>query len=153
MTMTMDRKRDKGLPDGNVSTIRRFLRKSGFHAVYVIGPADGTVGKIGIASDPIDRAVQIQIGNWVKLKIWHYRWMGGRLLTARVEARVKSTLKEHNLSGEWFNLHPDAMIVEADKAIKEFGIPILRDEDLRRVGYDAYLNPDFDWRYDLNVFR
>lgn len=75
--------------------------------VYVIGPKDSSIVKIGKATDVPDRLASIQTGNPEPLVI---RWgcIGGRPL----EADLHRTFKRLRKAGEWFDFG-DADPVEA----------------------------------------
>lgn len=78
--------------------------------VYVI--SDGSHVKIGIASDPQSRLVNLQVGNRLKLSLLHYKDCKCKRDATLLEQRLHQLYKKSHVTGEWFNVPPDEVIQE-----------------------------------------
>ena len=81
--------------------------------IYVIGSTSGPF-KIGVAKNPRARRSEIQIGSHTRIEVVYSVAVPGEdaLLIERGAHRI---LREHRLSGEWFNVTKD----QAEEAIRE----------------------------------
>lgn len=72
-------------------------------SVYIIGPKDGSVVKIGQAADPKLRLSTLQVGNWHDLFVHGLLWVDRG--PGAIECYAHKAAKEMNWSvrGEWFN--------------------------------------------------
>lgn len=90
--------------------------------VYVIGPRESSVVKIGKATDLLDRLAAIQTGNPEHLVI---RWAvaGGRSL----ETDLHETFKLLRLVGEWFDFGELDPVEQVHAAVKRLrsGYPLI----------------------------
>lgn len=82
--------------------------------VYVIGSDDGPM-KIGIATDPQSRLVEIQVGHPFKLKVLH-SWR--HEAAAKVELAAHKLLRGKRLQGEWFSVTQEEASAAVERAIK-----------------------------------
>lgn len=77
-------------------------------AVYVIGPKNANVAKIGVAGSPYHRIAELQAGCWEPLHLHALFWivegsaMGVEQLSLRVAAKMDKRLR-----GEWVALAPE----------------------------------------------
>lgn len=81
-----------------------FIKKEGFHSIYLISTETGNPMKVGIAADPVDRFNSIQSSNFLSLRLHRYWWMPGRKLTVRIENAFKEQFQNQVIRGEWFDL-------------------------------------------------
>src|SRR5262245_15665023 len=82
----------------------QFIRKQGFHGVYLVTTKTDTPVKVGITTDPVNRLSELQVGNFNPLRIHCLWWLPGRRVSARVEQAFKENFREKNVRGEWFDL-------------------------------------------------
>jgi hypothetical protein len=75
-------------------------------AVYVIGPADIPVSKIGVTTNPTSRLTTLQIGNWHDLVVHALIWVDR--LAEHIEDLALRAAKEMELGvrGEWISAYP-----------------------------------------------
>ena len=83
---------------------QEFIRKQGFHSLYLMTTEADNPVKVGIATDPVDRLAALQSANFVSLRIHRFWWMPGRQITARIESAFKDHFQSVNVRGEWFDL-------------------------------------------------
>ena len=77
--------------------------------IYFIQPVDGGPIKIGRADDPVARRAEIQVGNWLRLRLTRCV-----VAEAIMEARLHAVFAKLCVGGEWFRAHPAlAAIAEA----------------------------------------
>jgi len=98
------------------SDFLEFVREQRLHSIYIVGPEEieNNPIKIGVAVDPLSRFSEIQVSNFIPLKLFDHFWMAGRAVTLRVERAVHQHFDEHRVRGEWFQIS----IENAASAIK-----------------------------------
>lgn len=98
--------------------------------IYVIGPAESTVVKIGhTIGQPSERLGMLQTGNPVRLMV---RWSseGDRTL----ESHLHAVFKDYRVRGEWFDLAPLGDPVQAVKSEVEKAFRRTANGDMLLVG-------------------
>ena len=93
----------------------RFIRKQGFHGVYLVTTETGCPIKVGITNDPVSRLSELQVGNFNQLRIHRFWWLPGRRISGRIERGFKDHFKHHNVRGEWF----DTPLNDAERFIED----------------------------------
>ena len=81
-----------------------FIRKQGFHSLYLVTTETENPVKVGIAEDPMDRLGALRSANFVPLRMHRFWWMPGKKVTVRIESAFKSHFHSRNVRGEWFDL-------------------------------------------------
>ena len=84
--------------------------------IYVIGNDSGIV-KVGLASSPKRRLMELQTGHSEPLKL-HFISELPQELSAPVERRAHWLLKDKHRSGEWFTVGPSTAIEAVKSAIE-----------------------------------
>ena len=93
----------------------RFIRKQGFHGLYLVSTETGFPIKVGITSNPVGRLSELQVGNFNQLQVHRFWWLPGRRISARIERGFKDHFKHHNVRGEWF----ETPLSEAERFIED----------------------------------
>ncbi len=83
---------------------QEFIRKQGFHSIYLMTTETDNPVKVGIARDPLERLSTIQSANFLTIRMHRFWWMPGRKITVRIENAFKSHFQSRNIRGEWFDL-------------------------------------------------
>lgn len=108
----------------------RFVKKNGFHAVYLITSQVGNPVKVGIAEDPLHRLAQIQVSNFVPLQIYRFWWTPGRAISGRIESAFKKHFAPQNIRGEWFDLPLPTAEAFIETSIRNLGTWGVRQSDI-----------------------
>jgi len=83
---------------------QEFIRKQGFHSIYLVTTETDNPVKVGITRDPLERFSTIQSANFVPIRLHRFWWIPGRKVTERIEKVFKGHFQLCNIRGEWFNL-------------------------------------------------
>jgi len=112
---------------------QEFVKKQGFHSLYLVTTDDGSPVKVGIAADPMERFAALQTANFVSLRMHRFWWMPGRKITVRIESAFKDHFQAHNIRGEWFDLSLSMAEAFIEASIRSLGTWGVRQSDL--VGF------------------
>ena len=112
---------------------QEFIRKQGFHSLYLVTTDTDSPVKVGIAEDPVKRLGDLQTANFVPLRMHRFWWMPGKRITARVESAFKERFQSMNVRGEWFDLPLQTAETFVEDAISSLGTWGVRQSDL--VGF------------------
>jgi len=107
-----------------------FVKKNGFHSVYLITPDSGNPVKVGVAEDPADRLGNLQTANFLPLRIHRFWWMPGKQVTLRVESAFKEHFQPQNIRGEWFDLPLETAEAFVEESIRSLGTWGVRQSDI-----------------------
>lgn len=127
-------------------------------AVYIIGWADGSPLKIGLAQNVKKRLAGIQTGCPYKLKVIGVRWFKNRADAKLAEALLHAELQDHRLEGEWFAVSIDqakAAAIESLGERKTYGKGKCCELSKKKVPIidDQSLTPNQKRRKELNTIR
>lgn len=81
-----------------------FVKRQGFHTIYLVTTETGEPIKVGVAADPFSRFSGHQSSNFVELRLRRFWWMAGRQIALRVEKGFKEHFQRQCVRGEWFDL-------------------------------------------------
>ena len=81
--------------------------------IYVIGPENTTVVKIGFSSTPEKRLKSLQTGYPSPLKLYYQREIESTKVRL-MEDIVHKSIKHLKTNGEWFNITPEDAKLEID---------------------------------------
>ena len=112
---------------------QEFIRKQGFHSLYLLTTDTDNPVKVGISEDPVKRLGDLQTANFVPLRIHRFWWMPGQRITARIESAFKDHFQPHNVRGEWFDLPLSTAEAFVETSIRSLGTWGVRQSDL--VGF------------------
>ncbi len=112
---------------------QEFIKKKGFHSLYLVTTDTDNPVKVGIATDPLRRMRQLQTSNFMSLRIHRFWWMPGQPITARVESAFKCHFQPQNVRGEWFDLPLSTAEEFIEASIRSLDTWGVRQSDL--VGY------------------
>ncbi len=82
----------------------KFVRRQGFHGIYLVTTEADNPVKVGITSDPVDRLTDLQVANFNRLRMHRFWWLPGRRISGRVERAFKNHFAAQIVRGEWFDL-------------------------------------------------
>lgn len=85
------------------------VHQDGISSVYVIGRRGGPC-KIGVSADPMKRLKSVQTGCAMAVEVWGYCTFPSRFVARRFERSAHDALSGNRLSGEWFDVEPEAAI-------------------------------------------
>jgi hypothetical protein len=109
---------------------QEFIKKQGFHSLYLVTTDTNSPVKVGIAANPVHRLGDLQSANFVELHIYRYWWMPGRRITARIESAFKDHFRSRNVRGEWFDLPLPTAEAFIETSIRSLGTWGVRQYDL-----------------------
>lgn len=73
--------------------------------LYLIQEGESGPVKVGVANHPMRRLSALQGGNPRPLRLVAV-WAGARRHCLAIEGRIKQSLRDYSLVGEWFECHP-----------------------------------------------
>jgi hypothetical protein len=88
--------------------------------LYVMGTPLGHK-KIGLAVNPARRRFSLQTASPTKIDILHTRQLPDPTIAVDIERRAHWLLREHRLSGEWFNVPLEAALSAIECAVETNG--------------------------------
>lgn len=78
-------------------------------SVYVIGRRGGPC-KVGVSADPMKRLSSVQTGCAMVVEVWGYCTFPSRFVARQFEREAHRAMSDRRLSGEWFDVEPEAAI-------------------------------------------
>jgi len=63
----------------------RFIRKQGFHGVYLVTTEVDNPVKVVITNDPVTRLSELQVANFNRLHVHRFWWLPGSRISSRIE--------------------------------------------------------------------
>lgn len=57
---------------------QEFIKKQGFHSLYLVTTEEDNPVKVGIAADPVARFAALQNATFVPLRMHRFWWMPGK---------------------------------------------------------------------------
>ncbi len=124
----------------------KYVRRHGFHSIYLITTMIGNPVKVGIADDVVSRFNSIQSSNFAELKIHRYWWMAGRAISERVESAFKREFSARQVRGEWFDLDLTTAEAFIPTKAKEFNTWAVSEADVIDA-MERYHEHQMDWFY------
>lgn len=112
---------------------RKFVRRQGFHSLYLVTTEEDNPVKVGIATDPMGRFAALQNATFAPLRMHRFWWMPGKRITARIESAFKERFRPRNVRGEWFDLSLQTAEAFIEDTIGSLGTWGVRQSDL--VGF------------------
>ena len=91
------------------------MAKDSITSVYVIGRRGGPC-KIGMSADPMKRLSSVQTCCAEAVEVWGYCSFPNRDMARRFEGAAHKALADRRLSGEWFDVEPEAAIMAIERA-------------------------------------
>jgi hypothetical protein len=135
--------RTRNLGDAGASGILMQSDGPVIQGLYIMTTAEGWPCKIGVTTNLVERLLQVQVGNWHKIKptdFWFVSLRAARRQSSQsafaLERAVHEKLSDivERMSGEWFDVDaPDARRV-VEKVASEAGFRIVRAEQV--LAYD-----------------
>jgi len=107
-----------------------FIKKQGFHSLYLVTTETDNPVKVGIAKDPLERLSAIQSANFLPIRMHRFWWMPGRKVTVRIESAFKNHFQSQNIRGEWFDLPLTTAEEFIEASISNLGTWGVRHSDL-----------------------
>lgn len=99
----------------------RFIKRQGFHGIYLVANEVDTPLKVGITNDPVNRLSELQVANFKPMCMQRFWWLPGRKITARIERSFKEYFADNNIRGEWFDLSLDEAEQFIESRITDIG--------------------------------
>lgn len=103
-----------------------FIRRQGFHSLYLVTTDNDAPVKVGIAEDPERRLSDLQSANFNLLRIYRFWWLPGRRVSERIERSFKDHFSARCVRGEWFDLllpEAEAFVEAAIRSLGAWGVP------------------------------
>ena len=107
-----------------------FIRKQGFHSIYLVTTETDNPVKVGIAKDPVKRLCDLQSANFTPIRLHRFWWMPGKKITVRIESAFKNHFQSKNIRGEWFDLPLPTAEAFIEASIRSLGTWGVRHSDL-----------------------
>lgn len=85
-------------------SFKRFIKKNGSHAVYLLTTQTGNPVKVGIAEDPLKRFSGLQVSHFMPSQLYRFWWTPGRPISGRIQSAFKKHFAPQNVRGRMVRL-------------------------------------------------
>jgi hypothetical protein len=106
-----------------------------FVCMFVVAQegSDSGPSRICRSNDPLDLKRKMQVHHWLPLAVQARFWVADAGLATRIEKECRRVLDQHQLRGGWFGLAPSDAAHAIVQASSNLRIPILRDDEYRKL--------------------